>query len=447
MRYDVDEQIIKNAFETIKTPKYNIGLEVEKKMKNKKFSLGHKRPVTATLMICLLFIFSTGVAAATIKSFNNVLALVSPGIASILYPVNVSDEDNGIRMEVVAAMNDDEMAVIYVTMQDLTGNRVDENIDLYNYSLTGTMMLNSQVVHYDEKSQTATLRIVGNGGKSLNNKLAGFYINSFLSDKQIHDEVDTGINLLDIGKTDQLQLIPLDMDNIPGGGGNLYSEYRNQPIVNILKPEQMKISFPGIDFMYISNMGYIEDRLHIQTRWVGDGVDDHGYIYFVDSKGDTVDIDSARISFGTDETGTTQYGSEYSEYIFAVEDIDLNDVMLMGYFVTNGNFTTGKWRTTFRFEPVVEEKRSAANIELNSWTANSVSVSPMGVTLVGSGEGDELDKVKITANLIDGSKHTFDSTRVYRENNMTRAKFTSSSQLDISKLESVSINEHVVKFD
>ncbi|EEG78617.1 DUF4179 domain-containing protein [Dethiobacter alkaliphilus] len=447
MRYDADEKLIKDALDTIKTPKYNIGLEVEKKMKNKKLSLGHKRPAAAALMICLLFIFSTGVAAATIKSFNNVLALVSPGIASILYPVNVSDEDKGIKMEVVAAMNDDEMAVIYVTMQDLTGNRVDENIDLYNYSLTGTMMLNSQVVHYDEKTQTATLRIVGNGGKSLNNKLAGIYINSFLSDKQIHDEVNTGINLLDIGKTDQLQLIPLDMDNIPGGGGNLYSEYRNQGIVNILKPEQMKISFPGIDFMYISNMGYIEDRLHIQTRWVGDGVDDHGYFYFVDSKGDTVNIDSSRISFGTDETGTTQYGSEYSEYIFAVEDIDLNDVELMGYFVTNGNFTTGKWRTTFRFEPVVEEKRSAANIELNSWTANSVSVSPMGVTLVGSGEGDELDKIKISANLIDGSKHTFDSTRVYRENNMTRAKFTSSSPLDISKLESVSINEHVVKFD
>lgn len=41
-------------------------------------------------------------------------------------------------MEVVAAMSDQEMTVIYVTMQDLIDNRIDETIDLYDsYSLAG----------------------------------------------------------------------------------------------------------------------------------------------------------------------------------------------------------------------------------------------------------------------------------------------------------------------
>jgi hypothetical protein len=61
-------------------------------------------------------------------------------------------------MNVVAAMNDDEMAVIYVTMQDLTGNRIDESLDIYDYSLSSAHIFNSQLVHYDKATKTATLR-------------------------------------------------------------------------------------------------------------------------------------------------------------------------------------------------------------------------------------------------------------------------------------------------
>ena len=47
-------------------------------------------------------------------------------------PVQKSDTNNGIKMEVVSADIRGDTARIYITMQDLIGDRVDETIDLYD---------------------------------------------------------------------------------------------------------------------------------------------------------------------------------------------------------------------------------------------------------------------------------------------------------------------------
>ena len=77
-----------------------------------------------------MLIFSVGVGAAYIPSINNLLSIVSPKTALKLEPIESSSEDDGIKMEVVAAMSDEEMAIIILRMQDLTGNRIDETLDL-----------------------------------------------------------------------------------------------------------------------------------------------------------------------------------------------------------------------------------------------------------------------------------------------------------------------------
>ena len=67
--------------------------------------------------------------------FCNLLSIVSPDFALLLQPIEIACEDNGIKMEVVGAMNDDEMKVIYITMKDLVGDRIDE-FHIYDYRLT-----------------------------------------------------------------------------------------------------------------------------------------------------------------------------------------------------------------------------------------------------------------------------------------------------------------------
>ncbi|WP_132994987.1 DUF4179 domain-containing protein [Sporanaerobacter acetigenes] len=444
MKFDHDETIIKNALDTIETPEYDIVSNVERKIRKQKTPMKFKRSVSVAI-VCICLMVSVGVMAVTIPSFNKLLSIVSPDIALMLQPIEASCEDNGIKMEVLGAMNDDEMAVIYITMKDLVGDRIDETLDIYDYNLTGTNISNCQIVHYDETTKTATLRMRANGGKKLNGKKASFQVESFLVDKLTFDGVETGIDLLDINEVEDSQTISLDMNNdVLGGGGELFEEFETQGIIGILKPDQMKITLPEIDFMYISNIGYIDGRLHIQTKWVGDGIDDHGYFYFVDALGNRIDKNPDSIYFGVDDLGNTKWGRNYIEYIFDVDDINLHDLKLMGYFVSHGNYVTGNWKTTFKLKSVGEEKKIDCNIKMDTLNVNTIKVSPLGITLVCNGEIDESTRIPISINMTDGSSQTFDCGISYSDNGEVRIKYIPSLPLDVSKVESVNINGTVI---
>lgn len=387
-------------------------------------------------------VFSAGVGAARIPSFNNLVATVSSEIALMLQPIEISSESDGIKMEVVAAMNDNEMAVIYVTLQDLTGNRIDKNLDLYDYSLTGAHMSNSRIVDYNEKTNTATLQIQGNGGESLNDRKMNFRITSFLSDKQTF-EVGVTANLPEI-TSNPPQTIRLDMNNIPGGGGNLYQKIEDQGVVQVLKPNETEITLPEIEFMHVSNIGIIDNRLHIQTRWNKENIDDHGYFYFVDDSGN--EIHSTSINFGIDETGHTNYGDEYTEYIFDIDSVDFEEQELQGHFVSNGKYTTGNWNTTFKMQSVQDEITSDLNKNFGTWNSKSVSISPLGVTLYGNGKFNDSIKIDVRAKMTDGGVQTLDSMTSFSEDEKVKVKFIPSLPLDVSKIKSINIDGKDIEF-
>ncbi|WP_425448426.1 RNA polymerase sigma factor [Dethiothermospora halolimnae] len=185
------------------------------------------------------------VSAATIPSFNKVISIVSPEIAYMLQPIGKSSEDNGIKIEVVAAYNDDEMAVLYLTMQDLIGDRIGESIDLYNYSLSKGSMFNAQVIDYDKASKTATLRIQVNGGERMDGKRLYLSVSSFLGHFQEFNEVVTGITLSDIKKVNS-ETIPLDTEYVSGVSGDLFfTEWEERGVIQVLKGDQKKI-LPGL---------------------------------------------------------------------------------------------------------------------------------------------------------------------------------------------------------
>lgn len=445
MKYDCDEIIIKTALDTIETPKYDMNSEVEKNIKNKSARKYLNQSKLVIVSLSLFLILSVGVAAATMNSFNRLISMVSPEIALLLQPIGVISEEDGIKVEVVGAFHDDEMAVVYFTMQDLVGDRVDETLDIYDYSFSGARMFNIQLVHYDEITKTATLRMEANGGKKLSGKKVSFLIRSFLSDKTTFDKVDMGINLLEIQQTNAFQRVPLNMNNIPGGGGpdlDLYGELKEKGIIDVLKTDGMKIQLPNMDFMYISNIGYIDEYLHIQIKWSGDGVDDHGYLYFVDALGNKIYY-NASVTFGADELGNTVYGSEYIEYIFDMSSINVEEVKLEGNFVSDNNYTEGSWKTTFKLQ-YAEEKQVNCSIQSDTWEIHRVSVSPMGITFAGNGEVDALQETSPSITMMDGSVKAFHGSRSYAEDHEFRLKFVSDTPLDISKIKSITIDGQVI---
>ncbi|MGM9988219.1 MAG: DUF4179 domain-containing protein [Bacillaceae bacterium] len=443
MKLDHDELMIKRALISTHTPDYNIHQQVQEKLHKRKKYTPFKKIIPIAIA-SVMFLFTFGVSAAYIPSFNNLVAIVSPKIAEQLQPIQMSSEDNGIKMEVVAAMADEEMAVIYITMQDLTGDRIDKTLDLYDdYSLTGGYnTFNCQVVDYDEKTKKATLQIQANGKKGLSGDKLNFRLNSFLSHKQTFEKVDLNVNLLDIKKK-LPQTMLLDRAYYSGGGGELYEEFWGEKLdrngkVGILKPGGAEMMIPEIDFVHISNIGFIGNRLHVQTKWEENNVDNHGLLYIVDSFGKK--IDSASISFGMDDSGKLKYGSNMSEEIFDIGDADVSNLKLIGDFVTSKNHTKGNWSTTFKIEPMKEQQNKDVSIDFGTWASSRMVVSPLGVTLYGEGEASNPVDTSVSVKMKDGTTQVLDSRISFSDEEEVKFKFLPTLSLDIANIEAVIIN-------
>ena len=446
MKYDSDEQIIKAKLNTIKTPEYDIATEVNEKLKQKGSIINKKKPLKIAMVICICLMLSVGVLAATVSSFNKIGTKVSPETASLLQPIEMISEDNGIKMEVVAAYNDNEMAVIYLTMQDLTGDRIDESLSLYNYTLSEGALFNSQIIDYDEETKTATLRIQANGGEKMNGKKLSFVVKSFLSGSSVFDEVETGINLTDVGDVSS-QTIPLNMEHVSGGSGTMFDSWEEQGTIQVLKGDEMNISLPQIDFMHISNIGYIDNKLHIQTKWVGDGIDDHGYFYFTDAENNALKLYPSTVHFGIDELGNTMDRGDYIEYVFDLEGIDPKEEFLKGKFVSSGRYTEGKWEIKFKLQSVNPEKETECKLDFGTWELDRIQVSQIGVTLLGMGEYDEENSPQIQINMTDGTTQDIELSTSFSQNEKISLKYLSNAPLDGTMVESVNINGELIKLD
>ncbi|NLR43630.1 DUF4179 domain-containing protein [Priestia megaterium] len=436
---------LKEELEQIEIPKElhmraKLGVE---KAKSEQPRRTFKKAIVFPAAAVLFLIGSAGVGAATFPSFNHLLSLVSPDIALFLQPIETTSEDKGIKMKVVGAMNDDEMAVIYVTMQDLTGNRLDKTLDLYDYTLTDGHMFNNQIVNYDKDTNTATLRIQANGGTNFNNKKIKLRISSFLSQRYKHEGIKIDTDLSEL-KNKNVDTISLSTDSTSGGGGEITDQLDTGESIEILKPNETILSLPKIKFMHVSNIGFVNGQLHVQTKWSDEDIDSHGDFYLVDPLGKKINA-ASKVYYGVDKSGKTVYGNNYVEYIFNANNEDFSKLKLMGDLVSNGNFTKGNWSTTFKLHSVENEKSVSFNEDFGSWKATKMTLSSLGVTLYGKGHFKDTDNIKMSVKMNNGSSQSLESLQNFSDNKSVKAKFLSSSPLDLSNIKAINVNGTHIK--
>ena len=437
------ENEIKSAINT-RLSELIISKELENKIlngcSNKRRTIG--RPLTIAAAICLCLLISVPVVAANTGTFEKLLKLVSQQTAMKLQPIELVSESNGIKMEVVAAMNDDETAVVYLTLQDVAGKgRVDKTVDLYNYFIEGADSFTHELVNYDDKTQTATIRMLASGGKKLNGKKVMVSLDSFLSGKESFNKIDTGIVIKDIVDKSS-EAIPLDMNNIPGGSGALFDELKQTGIINVLKTDETNIKITGIDFTKISNIGYVDGRLHIQTKW-SKSIDDHGFIYLANSDGDQ--INPSNIYFGTDEKGRTKYGRDYIEYIFDMNAEQVSGYSLQGDFVKNNNYTEGKWQTTFKIQAVDGATKEVKNIDVGNTRIDKITVSAMGVNIFGRIQASKDLSINVT--MKDGKTLFCDNSLSESSNGEAVTKYIPDGPIDVGNIKEVRINNELINFN
>lgn len=311
--------------------------------------------IAAAVVMCLLA--SVPVMAANIPAVYEAVSSVMPEFAQRFVPIRKSCEDNGIKMEVVATYVHDNTAEIYITMQDLTGDRIDETTDLYDsYSINRAFdsICTCSFLGFDPETRTATFLIniteLGDNHTIEGEKLT-FSVKHFISGKRSYDDlpIDLDLNAVsDDGKTIKLSSYGIGGYRLKGGGGDYNRYFSGSGAGRVPQPGDVVCTpVSGID---ISATGYVDGMLHIQTA-VTDLLknDNHGYLYLVDSDGNHIQS-TYTVSFFK---GKKDDRIDYTEFVFDIGPDEIEQYSLYGSFVITGNYTEGRWQVTF---PLITEE-------------------------------------------------------------------------------------------
>ncbi len=296
--------------------------------------------------LCLVFSLAVPVMAASMPAFYNVLYAISPSTAQFFKPVQLSCEDNGIRMEVSAAYIHENTAEIYISVQDLEGTKFDETIDLFDsYQLNTPFDCSSHCIlsGYDPDTHTAEFLITIEqwDDQDITGGKLTFTLREILSNKETYEGIINEVNLSDI----RLDSTPQRVDPRGIGGSEFIEKYKDSPdhdLLTVLKPSG-NICSP-VDGVSLTGIGYIDGYLHVQVYYKDIlKTDNHGTITLINKEtGETISCDGSIAFFDT--TGE----NSYEDYIFTeIAAETLGEYDLYGKFITSSGPIKGNWSVTF----------------------------------------------------------------------------------------------------
>ncbi|WP_242981398.1 DUF4179 domain-containing protein [Ruminiclostridium sufflavum] len=309
-----------------------------------------RRPAAVAAAIVLCLVLATPALAANMPAIYEMMYMVSPAIAQYFVPVQEFCEDNGIRMEVVSTYIHDDTAQVYVIMQDITGDRIDADTDLFDsYSLhiPFDSMSHCEQVGFDEKTRTAkfliTISTMNGKDIAINGGKVTFSVREFLSSKVSEENIPIALELTAIGEANNLYTLGTGYNNntYTYVGGS-FIDGKSSDSYTVLIPGKAVYSLgKGMD---ITGIGYVDGQLHIQAMTYDKMTfDTHGDFQLVDANGSKVQYNSVCFADGMG----TDNRIDYQEFIFDVSQERIGSYKLFGNYYSNGINTKGNWKVTF----------------------------------------------------------------------------------------------------
>ena len=339
----MEEIRLKQAVRAIEMPR-----AMEERMTRRLYRVSRRRPsvrwtrpAVAVLAAALALTLTMPVLAAHVEPVYDLMYLVSPAMAQSFQPVQRSDQDNGIRMEVVSARIQGDSAQIYLTLQDLEGDRVDATTDLYDsytirtpYDTTG----HCERVGYDATTGTATFLVTLTHleGQAMPGDKITFSLREFLSRKAERTGVNLPADLSAASTAPATQAVDLR-----GGSGEAFEESSFRALVPNLRDNACPV-----EGFTLTGLGWVEGKLHVQLL-VDDLLDNdnHAQLYLTGAHGTVVEPE-ASYSFWAEEGS----GDSYEEYVFSLSPEEAAGCRLTGDFFLSGSHTQGNWKVTFPLE-------------------------------------------------------------------------------------------------
>ena len=227
-------------------------------------------------MILLLAFAATAIAGSVNEDFNAWLYRIWPEAATTLMPVNMSCENNGIRLEIISAVADGEELYITYSMEDLEKDRLNTECSPFMYV--------DDARSYDWESSfeqpirdEATGKIIFgehftyNGNITAADNVLNAHIHSFISHGQTA-LVDLFPYLEQFGSE-------VKTATVPEGAGTLWRAdvYAEQDVekrsgsvpadTQVINPAYSR-EIRLADTVFLSGIGMVDGRLHVQLHFV-----------------------------------------------------------------------------------------------------------------------------------------------------------------------------------
>ncbi|MCL2216237.1 MAG: hypothetical protein FWB91_04360 [Defluviitaleaceae bacterium] len=386
MKLDQSEQRISHAFSQITVDTTNLEAGVKNRLHSGPKSAPRLRFKIAAALAALLVLAAGSVyAAVSLGAFDRFIADHNPFFAEILEPVEIYATDQGIRVEVIGAGQFGNSAIVYLSVQDVSGqNRLTERTWMW---LNMSMSMNSSGIYFNRETNTAYFEYIFTRGAT--NPLRLSFDHIIFNDG--YEEVAFPISLVELEEAFDVIYLPsfnFDYLLLPQGEGNFPA-----------------LPSPGCRLwdsseghrQWISNMGIIDGHLHIQTgstHHPRTGGPSSTVSVELLAPGGMPVTDAFHTNFGTNadfqhhEWANGYHGLQYA-FIESIFPINIDE--LEHYTLTLRNHfrygTEGNWDVTIYFDDTSGQMRKwEGSADIGEFVLEGMILSPLGIRFTGSFE-------------------------------------------------------------
>ncbi|MEG0440320.1 MAG: hypothetical protein RR587_13890 [Solibacillus sp.] len=461
-KFDKDEQQIHEMFSEMKVDTSKLTEQVKSKLHEESTVvpvIQHRRwtrPTVVATLMSLMFVVS--VTAAAVGNFDWFIERFNPSFGQIIEPVETQIDDKGIRMEVIGAQKYDNKAIIYLSLQDITGqNRLTDQTDFMDgFSVKmhesdegfSSVLWKQKMLYFNE--DTNTIYYEFNITADPNSPLADpLEIGSFLVyfDEKAYIDAPISVALAEI---EGAETKTIEQEQI-WGGRNLPND--RSPLKDILVPGNIANMPHGEKDQWVSAIGVINGKLHVQIGKIFNqefgssdanltlkGPDgnleepDYSLVFLADEEDNILDAEN----YGSDDV---QY--KYEEFVFTIKSEDLSKYAIC-YTGSFSSGVEGNWKVSANLSDTNSDLRTWKNdILVEDYLFEYLTLSPLGLQVIGTYKGEDsmVSEMLLEVETVDGiipleggsgghssEKRTFD------------ASWNTKEPLDVTKATAIIVN-------
>ncbi|RRD94873.1 hypothetical protein EII17_06565 [Clostridiales bacterium COT073_COT-073] len=429
--HDKNEKIIQSALSQITVDSSQIKDNVKNQLKVNALSdfsetspYYSRKKIIAAALILFLILGST-VTAAKLGSFGWLMETINPRYREVVEPVEAFSEDNDIRLEIIGAQKYENTAVVYLSLQDISGQkRLTEKSDFSDTLNVATTFPKKTSSLKEEVSSSISV------GKKLlffdaeNNKLYYEFYISADGYSPLTDNLQISAKVINFDYQPYEGEIPLQSlkleENAPiriDGKHIISAAWSNEDPGNELwalplgNPERLTDERGDLK---LSNIGIIDGQLHLQTLSPFQGEFGSKFHSFdlIDPQGNKIEEEYS-FSFVSDNQGTLIHLSKdnfdnainrYNEYVFPIEPNEASSYTIRYSFdVITG--TEGEWKVAANLTDSSKQMKRLTNSDnIDGHIFNTIIISPLGLEVHGTYEGNECQasEMKLTLETVSG---------------------------------------------